>query len=281
MGGRIIVSAREGTMSDDILERAISLVHEGKVQEAHELLDSLINAEVHNVQAWLWYAKTCASPAERQEALQAGLSYNPDDPTLQQILGKAPGASRPEQPRATTPARSTSLQDPSIVNAIQASRAAGVAKQQVEAPSKPRAVIPTWAMLGSGVLLVAFIGIFAWIALKPRPQPLDPAQYRHSGVVEYYLYIPQNYTPDRSWPLFVGIHGFGGSGLDCWNWWQSYADREGFILLCPSLGDMDGGWYQDAGEAKLFSALNEVRADYRIGPREFLAGFSAGAEFAQ
>ena len=58
----------------------------------------------------------------------------------------------------------------------------------------------------------------------------------------------------------------GGTGLDCWNWWQSYADKEGFILLCPSISGPDGGWYQADGETKIFSAINQVRADYHVAP---------------
>ena len=111
--------------------------------------------------------------------------------------------------------------------------------------------------------------------------PPDPAKYFHKSPVEYYLYVPKNYSTDLEWPLFVGIHGSGGSGLDCWNLWQSFADKEGFILLCPSIADAGGGWYQSAGETKVFSAINQVRADYRVAPREFLVGFSAGAQFVQ
>lgn len=111
--------------------------------------------------------------------------------------------------------------------------------------------------------------------------PKNPLDYRHVTPVEYYLYAPKSYSADQAWPLFIGVHGFGGSGLDCWNLWQTYADREGFILLCPSLSDARGGWYQGDGEAKLFAALGQVQQNYRLDSRYFLVGFSAGAQFVQ
>jgi predicted esterase len=109
----------------------------------------------------------------------------------------------------------------------------------------------------------------------------DPAPYRHENPVEYFLYVPDGYAPDRNWPLFVGIHGFGGSGKDCWSIWQPYADTEGFLLLCPSIADQSGGWYQSAGEAIVVDLLRRVDQGYSIRPRVFLAGFSAGAQFVQ
>jgi len=109
----------------------------------------------------------------------------------------------------------------------------------------------------------------------------NPANFRRSDPSEYYLYIPEGYSPEKKWPVFIGIHGFGGSGIDCWNAWQQYADTEGFILVCPSFADSGGGWYQDDAENKLNNILNSVYEEYSIQPQYFLAGFSAGAQFVQ
>jgi predicted esterase len=112
--------------------------------------------------------------------------------------------------------------------------------------------------------------------------PADPALYRHTQPVEYYLYVPSRYSADREWPLFIGIHGSGGSGLDCWRMWQIPAESEGYILLCPSMPNNSyGGWSQEEGERVLFGALREVKKEYRIQARYYLAGFSAGGAFVQ
>ncbi len=104
---------------------------------------------------------------------------------------------------------------------------------------------------------------------------------RYTTPSEYYLYTPKDYTPDEFWPLFIGIHGQGGSGKDCWNTWQPYADKNGFILLCPSLADAGGGWMLTDGEQKLNAILGEVLPNYSIKSKYYMAGFSAGASFIQ
>ena len=72
-------------------------------------------------------------------------------------------------------------------------------------------------------------------SVVPTPETLDPSAYRHSTPSEYYLYTPAGYSSSQKWPVFVGIHQEGGSGLDCWNTWQPFADKAGFVLVCPSL----------------------------------------------
>jgi dienelactone hydrolase len=109
----------------------------------------------------------------------------------------------------------------------------------------------------------------------------DPEPYKRSEPTEFYLYAPENYNPQTRIPVFIGIHGQGGNGLHCWNDWQPYADTYGYLLVCPSLADEQGGWLQDEGNAKLNSILNTVYSEYTINTKFFLAGFSAGAQFVQ
>jgi predicted esterase len=109
----------------------------------------------------------------------------------------------------------------------------------------------------------------------------NPIPYVRYSPTEYYLFLPSSYSPETDWPLFVGIHGSGRDGTQCLKMWQSYAESEGFVLVCPSLGDEHGGWYVDEGERDLDEILRQVRKDCRVQKQIFLAGFSAGAEFAQ
>ncbi len=128
--------------------------------------------------------------------------------------------------------------------------------------------------------LLATVAIFAGIFIM-KSAPKDPQQYRHVQPVEYYLYVPKAYSADREWPLFVGIHGAGSNGLECWHLWQSYADKEGFILLCPSIPGESFGFRLDVGESTVLNAIREVQKSYRVQSRMFFAGFSAGAYFIQ
>ena len=106
-----------------------------------------------------------------------------------------------------------------------------------------------------------------------------PEAHLYESPSEYYLYLPKGYSDDQTWPVFVGVHGSNQSGKDCWSMWQSFADEEGFILVCPSLADERGGWYQDEGEAMVAAILNQIYLEYSIENRVFMAGFSAGAQF--
>jgi predicted esterase len=63
--------------------------------------------------------------------------------------------------------------------------------------------------------------------------------------------------------------------------WQAYADEEGFVLVCPTLSDEQGGWFQNQGENALVHILNGIYSEYSIENKIFLAGFSAGAQFVQ
>jgi predicted esterase len=110
---------------------------------------------------------------------------------------------------------------------------------------------------------------------------INPNDYKKLIPYEYYVYAPSNYTEDHIRPVFVFIHGSGGSGLDCWNLFQKYADDEGYVLVCPSIADEGGGWYQQDGNNKLLAILNQVHKDYFVRNQIYLAGFSAGGQFVQ
>ncbi len=134
-----------------------------------------------------------------------------------------------------------------------------------------------WNVKQFGFMAVlVVIGAVFLIACSP-----DPGGYRQAQPSEYYLYRPSNYSTDRAWPVFVGIHGEGGNGRDCWSTWQPYADAEGFVLVCPSLSDTGAGWLQSAGESKLTQILQQVSSKNSVQGRVFIAGFSAGGQFAQ
>ncbi len=126
-----------------------------------------------------------------------------------------------------------------------------------------------------GVFLLA-LGMYVIYVL-----PADPAKHIYSQPHEYYLYVPRSYTAERSWPVFVGIHGSSGSGLHCWYWWQAFAEQESYILICPTLTEGGTGWHQSEGERKVSAVVSQVRSEYNLEDTIFLAGFSAGAQLVQ
>jgi phospholipase/carboxylesterase len=97
------------------------------------------------------------------------------------------------------------------------------------------------------------------------------------------LYVPQTYSADTPFPLFVALHGAGGSSGD----WQHYFERaeaRGMVLLAPDSRDVTwnaAGATFGADVAFVDRALTYTFESCRIDPaRIALAGFSDGAACA-
>src|SRR5215208_963193 len=240
-------------MTDDRLERAIGLTQAGKWEEARELLELILKEDRRNIPAWHWYAQTWSKPADKARVWEACLRYNPENPLAEEAL------------------RDLKFSQPDKANADPQPLTSKIASSKTTTASWL-----AWGLIG----VLTTIAIFAVVLVK-NTQPKDPQQYKHVQPVEYYLYVPEAYSAEQEWPLFVGIYGAGGTGLDCWRLWQAYADREGFILLCPSIPGFPDGFYQDVGENTVWSAIGEVKKEYHIRQRIFFSGFSAGAYFIQ
>ena len=238
-------------MQDDRLGRAIGFVQAGQMEAARELLEQVLKADRTNLPAWHWYAQTWQNTTDKIRVWEACLRFNPENKVAQEALRDL---------------------NPSIKIDLDAKPP----RRNVGAGNTLMAPVAVWGTIG----LLAAAAI--WLVMFIRNStPKDPAEYRHSQPVEYYLYAPKDYSAEQEWPLFVGIHGAGGSGLDCWNMWQSSAEKEGYILLCPSIPGDASGFYQDVGERTVWSAIGEAKKEYRVRNRMFLAGFSAGAFFIQ
>src|SRR5215208_1715242 len=169
-------------MADDRLEQAIGLVQSGKREAARELLELVLKEDRHNISAWHWYAQTWSKPADKARIWEACLRYNPENPLAQEAL------------------RDLKFSQPG-----QTDTNAGLLTSKV-ASSKTKTT--SWLLW----VIIGMLAIFAVVLVK-NTQPKDPQQYKHVQLVEYYLYAPASYSPDQEWPLFVGIHGAGSSGM--------------------------------------------------------------------
>jgi len=278
-------------VGDDPLKTAIDLIRSGRFQSAQEILQPILKADVHNIPAWFWYIETCQTMDQRIQILEACSICNPDNSQVRSALE----ALKKQQPH---PVEDSKVEATPLFDGPKAmdrgagptetrSRPAKPAAEGKRGEEKPGAGTPLKKRRPVGVIFMwLFAGVliigFAYLAFSLiRSMPADAAPHHFTQPVEYYVYVPKGYTASRAWPLFIGIHGSGGTGLDCWNLWQPYAEREGFILLCPSIPDQGGGWYQDDGERTTWAAIGQVTGQYNIKPRYFLAGFSAGAAFVQ
>lgn len=97
----------------------------------------------------------------------------------------------------------------------------------------------------------------------------------------YSLYIPENYSTERQWPLIICLHGGYGAGNEyIWTWLRSARTR-GYILLSPK--SLAQTWTMTMGSADTRSVqamLEEVCGKYAIDrSRLYLTGLSDGGIF--
>jgi len=243
-------------MQDDRLELANRFIRAGKLADARPILEQILKDNRNLIPAWQLYAETWPNAADKKRVWGYCLRFNPGNRQAQEAL--------------------TALE----AGVIQPAKVPARSYEDKKLPVNPRGSRSAlWLLLGGLGVFSALVLAMVFYIMSFYPK--DPAQYRHDQPVEYYLYVPKDYSNEREWPLFVGIHGAGGSGLECWRLWQPYADKEGFILLCPTIPGDGGGYFQDVGESTVWSAVMDVQREYRVASRMFFAGFSAGAFFIQ
>ncbi len=95
-------------------------------------------------------------------------------------------------------------------------------------------------------------------------------------------FVPPGYTPDRAWPMLVGVHGTDGHAEEERARWERLAqDKDaGFLIVCPE--EQQKLWGQGWGSreperALTLAALAQGMKRFHVDPdRVFLAGVSRG-----
>lgn len=88
-----------------------------------------------------------------------------------------------------------------------------------------------------------------------------------------YVYYPKASSGKR--PAVIFLHGWLGN-MKCYIWlWSKFAERNGYIIVCPTFGN--GRWQKSGSEEKLRETLKFCREDSRIdSDRIYVAGMSNG-----
>jgi poly(3-hydroxybutyrate) depolymerase len=103
-----------------------------------------------------------------------------------------------------------------------------------------------------------------------------PADY-DSVKQRYQLFVPKNYTKDKSWPLVLFISP--GDNPGGWGAWRKVCEEQG-VLFCAPYG---AGNNCPIGQRCriVLDAFDNVRAAYNIDPnRTYVSGFSGGARMS-
>jgi phospholipase/carboxylesterase len=113
----------------------------------------------------------------------------------------------------------------------------------------------------------------------------------HTGIVHdhnepgsrggFSLYVPENYSPDRAWPLVMALHGGSGNGRGfLWSWLRD-ARSHGAILVAPTAtGKTWALMGEDTDTPNLVRILEQVRRRWNVdSSRLLLTGMSDGGTF--
>ncbi len=95
------------------------------------------------------------------------------------------------------------------------------------------------------------------------------------------IYVPENYRPDRAWPLVMALHGGGGNGRGfLWSWLRD-ARGQGAILIAPTA--VGATWAlsgPDGDTPNLARILDWARSRWTLdSQRLLLTGMSDGGTF--
>lgn len=96
---------------------------------------------------------------------------------------------------------------------------------------------------------------------------------------EYFLALPHDYDPSKSYPLIVTFHGVGGDGQYWRHWNAGDADaRRTCILVSPTSTHPERRtWWEDESGALILQAVRATMRDYAVDPwRIYAEGFSMG-----
>jgi predicted esterase len=110
------------------------------------------------------------------------------------------------------------------------------------------------------------------------PQPVGSQPGRmvlvRGNPYRFGLYVPTSYTPSKTYPLVVCLHGAGFTGDSYLARWEVRLGEE-FILACPT--QPYGAWWTRFAKELVLETIHEVQAFYRVDPdRIYLTGMSNG-----
>jgi predicted esterase len=96
---------------------------------------------------------------------------------------------------------------------------------------------------------------------------------------DYWLYVPDEIDPDKTYTLVVGVHGYRGKGKGAAGY-ANWINRHDVIVLGPTY-DSDGYQYlQKGSDQQTLDLIAKLRKDYKLHEKIFIAGFSGGSQYA-
>jgi predicted esterase len=96
------------------------------------------------------------------------------------------------------------------------------------------------------------------------------------------VFLPENYNPSKKYPLFVALHGYGGSPENFTRRFHKFLTGKGYIFLAPYGTEVYGlksfGWGNtEKCENKILEEIGEIKKKYSVDEKNIiLLGYSQG-----
>lgn len=137
--------------------------------------------------------------------------------------------------------------------------------------------------MSQGRFLFRTLGALLWAlagALVPSVHAAGVREESHTDAMHraYFLYLPERIEPQRTYWLFVGVHGAHGNGKGACGMTEFVAVGN-CIVAGPSFPETYQGLGADS-DKQLIDLAAALGKTYKLHERLFVAGFSGGAQFA-
>ena len=127
--------------------------------------------------------------------------------------------------------------------------------------------------------LAITIGAVLLLSLLPAAVAAKEIQGKDTMGRDYWLYVPDEIDPDKTYTLVVGVHGARGIGKGA----AGHADwinHHDVIVLGPSYPHNGFQYLHDQTDKQTILLFKQLRQKYKLHDKLFIAGFSGGSQYA-
>ena len=111
----------------------------------------------------------------------------------------------------------------------------------------------------------------------PLGQPIDEVRCTVDPAQSYALYLPSNYSRDRTWPLLIGFHP-AARGRAIVDTYREAAEKYGYVVA-GSNNSRNGPW--DVSMAAVRAMSEDIEQRFAVDPNQlYLTGHSGGTRVA-
>jgi len=96
---------------------------------------------------------------------------------------------------------------------------------------------------------------------------------------DYWVYTPDRIDPEKTYTLVVGVHGYRGNGKGAGGY-AKWVNQYDVVVLGASYKNDGYQYLQHGSDEQTLDLIKQLRQDFKLHDKIFIAGFSGGAQYA-